>query len=250
MGHSVRGLAARQLADYRACTPGTFFGEDDYPDLSLDDAYAVQREVARLRAAEGEPVAGYKIGATGSGTRKQFGVDGPIRGFLYQTELHPFGAKLPHASYANLAIEGELAVRLGDDAEIVRVFPVIELHNYVFRSEPKNLQELIANNGLHAGVVLPASDGEEWRGDVPLAGALRVRINGRTVEEGPMSGVPGGPAGSVEWLRQHLPAYGLALRSRQLVLTGTPLSLIPVQPGDSVRVTAERMGTVEATVGA
>jgi 2-keto-4-pentenoate hydratase len=248
MSLSVHGLAARQLADYRARTPGTFFAEKDQPRLTLADAYAVQAEVASLRAAEGEPVAGYKVGATGPGTRKQFGMDGPIRGFLYDTELYPSGATLSHASYANLAIEGELAVRLGDEAEIVRIFPVIELHNYVFRSETPTLQELVANSGLHAGVVLPDTDGAEWGGDEPLDGVLRVEINGRTVDEGPLSGVPGGPAGSVEWLRWHLEAYGRALRPRQLLLTGTPLGLYPVRPDDTVRVTAERLGTVEATV--
>jgi 2-keto-4-pentenoate hydratase len=245
MDFSVGRLAARQLADYRARTPGTFFAEENRPRLSLDDAYAVQAEVARLRAAEGEPVAGYKVGATGAGVREQFGMDGPIRGLLYGTELYPSGAELSHSSYANLAIEGELTVRLGDDAKIARIFPVIELHNYVFRSETPNLQELIANNGVHAGVVLPATEGAEWRGEEPLDGVLRVEINGRTVDEGAMSGVPGGPAGSVEWLRRNLEAYGLALRPGQLVLTGTPLGLYPVRPGDSVRVVAERLGIVE-----
>jgi len=248
MGLSVRGLAARQLADYRARTPGTFFAEEDHPRLTLGDAYAVQAEVAELRAAQGEPVAGHKVGATGPGTRAQFGMDGPVRGFVYGTELYPSGAKLSHASYANLAVEGELAVWLGDGAEVVRVFPVVELHNYVFRSEPPNLQELVANNGLHAGVVLPATEGAEWGGEEPLDGVLRVEINGKTVDEGPVSGVPGGPAGSVEWLRQNLAAYDLALRPGQLVLTGTPLGLYPVHPGDEVRVTAERLGGVEATV--
>ncbi len=248
MDLSIRGLAARQLADYRARTPGTLFAEEEQPRLTRDDAYAVQAEVASLRGAEGEPVAGYKVGATGPGTREQFGLDGPIRGFLYATELHPSGVTLSHASYANLAIEGELAVRHGDDAEIVRVFPVIELHNYVFRSETPTLQELVANSGLHAGVVLPDMDGTEWSGEEPLDGVLRVEINGRMVDEGPMSGVPGGPAGSVGWLRRHLEAYGLTLRPRQLVLTGTPLGLYPVRPDDIVRVTAERLGTVEATV--
>jgi 2-keto-4-pentenoate hydratase len=249
MGFSVRGLAARQLADYRAGTPGSFFGEEDRPRLTLDGAYAIQAEVARLRVAEGESVAGYKVGATGPGTRRQFGMDGPVRGFLYDTELYPSGSTLSHSAYANLAIEGELAVRLGDDAEISRVFPVIELHNYVFRSETPTLQELVANSGLHAGVVLPVTDGTEWRDGEPLDGPLRVEINGRTVEEGSMSGVPGGPTGSVRWLRGHLEAYGLTLRPRQIVLTGTPLGLYPVRPDDTVRVTAGRLGVVEATVG-
>ena len=248
MGFSVRGLAARQLADYRAGTPGSFFGEEDRPSLTLEDAYTVQAEVARLRVAQGESVAGYKVGATGPGTRRQFGMDGPVRGFLYEAELYPSGAPLSHASYANLAVEGELAVRLGDEAEISRVFPVIELHNYVLRSETPNLQELVANSGLHAGVVLPDADGTGWSGEEPLDGVLRIEINGRTVEEGSMSGVPGGPAGSVGWLRRHLEAHGLALRPRQLVLTGTPLGLYPVRPNDTVRVTAGRLGTVETRV--
>ncbi len=248
MSPSVRGFAVRQLADYRARRPGTLFGEDDRPHLTLSDAYTVQAQVATLRAAEGEPVAGYKVGCTGPGTREQFGMDGPIRGFLYSSELHPSGAKLSYRSYANLAIEGEMAVRLGDDAKIACIFPIIELHNYVFRSRTPNLQELIANNGLHAGVVFPAADGAQWRGNEPLAGVLRVTINGEMIEEGPASGVPGGPAGSVEWLRRHLSEYGLTLRPRQLILTGTPLSLIPVLPGDSLCVTAEGLGAVEATV--
>jgi 2-keto-4-pentenoate hydratase len=248
MSLSVSGFAARQLADYRAHRPGTLFAEDGLPNLTLGDAYAVQAQVAKLRVAEGEPVAGYKVGCTGPGTREQFGMDGPIRGFLYGSELHPSGAEFSYASYSNLAVEGEMAVRLGEDAEIARIFPVIELHNYVFRSRTPNLQELIANNGLHAGVVFPAAEGAQWRGDEPLAGVLRVTINGEVVEEGPVAGVPGGPAGSVEWLGRHLPEYGLNLRPGQLILTGTPLSLIPVRPGDRLCVTAERLGAVEATV--
>ena len=126
MDCSVQGLAARQLADYRTRKPGTFFGEGNRPRLSMEEAYAVQAEVAALRATEGEPVVGYKVGCTGANVREQFGMDGPIRGFVYETELHPSGVELSHASYANLAVEGELAVRLGDDAEIERVFPVVE----------------------------------------------------------------------------------------------------------------------------
>ena len=81
-----------------------------------------------------------------------------------------------------------------------------------------------------------------------MTGTLQVEINGRMVEEGPMSGVPGGPVGSVEWLRRNLAAYSLTLRPQQLVLTGTPLGLYPVRPGDSVRVMAKGLGSVEAAV--
>ncbi len=248
MTEFARALAARQLADYRAGTPGTFFADPERRDLSLDEAYRVQAEVAALRAPA-ERVVGYKVGCTGPGTRAQFGLDGPIRGLLYDTELHASGSEISSSAYAELAIEGELAVRLGDEGRIAEVFPVIELHNYVFRGQPPTLQELVANNGIHAGVVLPPpSAGTPWREDEPLTGRLTVRIDGTCVEEGPMDGVPGGPAGSLRWLAAHLADHGLSLRPGQLVLTGTPLGLIRVRPGASIKVSAEHLGAVEVTV--
>ena len=249
MTEFLRSLAARMLADYRTGTPGTFFADSGRPQLSLDEAYQVQAEVAALRAPA-ERVVGYKVGCTGPGTRAQFGLDGPVRGLLHDTELHPSGGVLSCSAYADLAIEGELAVRLGDDGRIARVFPVIELHNYVLRGQPPSLSELVANNCIHAGVVLPApSAGSPWRADEPVTGQLSVQINGTRVEEGPMDGVPGGPEGSLRWLARHLADHGLPLRPGQLVLTGTPLGLIRVRPGDRIRVTADHLGAVEATIG-
>ncbi len=250
MTEYMRALAARQLADYRAGTPGTFFADPERPQLGLDDAYRVQAEVAALRAPA-ERVIGYKVGCTGPGTRAQFGLDGPIRGLLYDTELHTSGSEVSSSAYADLAIEGELAVRLGDDGRIATVLPVIELHNYVFRGQPPTLSELVSNNGIHTGVVLPPPAAEmPWHGDEALTGRLTVRIDGTCVEEGPMDGVPGGPVGSLRWLAAHLADHGSSLRPGQLVLTGTPLGLIRVRPGAHIEVTAEHLGAVEATIGA
>ncbi|MET3952236.1 2-keto-4-pentenoate hydratase [Arthrobacter sp. UYEF36] len=63
-----------------------------------------------------------------------------------------------------------------------------------------------------------------------------------------MGGVPGGPAGSLRWLARHLEDYGLHLRPGQLILTGTPLGLIRVRPGDHTQVTAGEYGCVEAAI--
>lgn len=38
MTEFARALASRQLADYRAGTPGTFFADPERPELSLDEA--------------------------------------------------------------------------------------------------------------------------------------------------------------------------------------------------------------------
>jgi hypothetical protein len=47
----------------------------------------------------------------------------------------------------------EMALRIGDDGQIAVAFPVIELHHSVFRAPRKTLLELVANNGLNAGIV-------------------------------------------------------------------------------------------------
>ena len=247
MNIALRELALRQLDDYRRRVPGTWFAENR-PPLDLGAAYAVQTEVARLRSLDGDRVAGYKVGCIGPEVRRQFGMSGPIRGFLYQTEMHRSGATLAYSSYAELAIEGEMAVQIGVDGEVASAFPVIELHNYVFRAKAKTLQELIANNGLNAGILLPSVDS-------PILGlvdarpaALEVTINEAVIDRGPLWSMSGGPDEAVAWLRRHLATHGLALEPGQIVLTGTALGLHPVKPGDRVRVAAGGFGTVEAAV--
>ena len=85
---------------------------------------------------------------------------------IFDTGCFPCGATLSYRCYANLVVEGELAVRLGQAvsapsggvdkcrAAITSVFPVIELHHYMLRSPQPSLAELIASGGIHAGFVL------------------------------------------------------------------------------------------------
>ena len=244
MNVSVQELARRQLRDLRKLTPGTYFGEG-HPPLALREAYDVQGEVARLRALESEAVAGYKLGCLGPKIRQQFGMDGPVRGFLFGNELHASGVTLSCSNYADLAIEGEMAVRIGASGEIERAFPVIELHHFVFRAKTKTLQELIANNGLNAGAVLPTIEEpiEHWNAMVQAN--LEISINGKLVDAAGLWGLPGGPRTAVEWLRHNLAESGLELQPGQIVLTGTVSGIYRVNAGDHVRVTAANLRTVD-----
>ncbi len=240
------GLAARQWSEYRRVTPGRWFAEGHRP-LARDEAYAVQSEVARLRVAAGDSVAGWKVGCIGPGVVEQFGMTGPIRARLFTSELHASGATLRHAAYANLAIEGEMAVRVGADGGIAASFPVIELHHFVFRGSPKTLGELIANNGLNAGVVLP-DETKSASIDESADHRLAVRIDGRDVDVGSLWAMPGGAAESVRWLRDDLARHGLVLGAGDLVLTGTPLALHPVRVGQHVGISIDDDVRVECRV--
>lgn len=238
-------LAERQWRDYQARDPGTCFAEAP-EGLDLEQAYRLQEAVARLRTGAGDEVAGYKVGCTGPGTVEQFGMEGPIRGCLFRSELRRSGDTIHAARHANLAIEGEMAFRIGADGEPAAAFPVIELHNFVFRGAKRTLVELVGNNGLNAGVVLPATAPPTRH---PASGAtMAVQINGDLLGEGGLWRHPDRPRGTLDWLRGHLAASGLALAPGHLVLAGTALGLYPVRPGSHVRVSIDGVPAVECRV--
>jgi len=241
---SLRSLAGRQWRDYQRGTPGTMFADPDM-SLTLDEAYKIQMEFADLRCAAGDAVAGYKVGCIGSGVVEQFGMSGPIHARLFRSEIHGSGATLRHRAYANPAIEGEMALRIGVDGGIAAAFPVIELHQLIFRAPRKTLAELVGNNGINAGAVVPehleAASLEDWAS----APTLSISINGVSVETGALWAMAGGAAEALEWLRSDLRRFGEALKPGDLVLAGTPLGLHPVQGGDHVVVSIDGKDCVD-----
>jgi len=236
--NELRELAARQWHDYQLRTPGTYFGED-HRALNLYQAYAVQVEVARLRCEAGDAVAGYKVGCIGPGVVEQFGMSGPIHARIFRSELKATGDTFPYSAFANLAIEGEMAVRIGADGKIAEAFPVIELHHFVFRGAPKTLAELVANNGINGGAVIADSTAAAPLKDWSSARVLKVMVNGQEIESGDLWAMTGGAIEAVSWLSDDLGKYGLSLSPGDLVLTGTPLGLHPVRPGDRIGVSVD-----------
>mgnify|MGYP006129516173 FL=1 len=247
MSINIDQLAKRQLNDFRLMDPGTCF-ED--PKFKLDEksAYSLQDEVTRLRAEQGERVAGYKVGCTGPGTTKLFGMDGPIRGTLFKNEMKPNGAVLDYHLFYNLAVEAEMAIQIGGNNEIESVFPIIELHNFVFRAPQKSLAELIANNGFNKGIVIPE---KKWQKALALyngTSVLSLEINGSVIDFGDLWPMVGGPTTSLNWLEKHLADHSLKLSSGDIVLGGTALGLYPVQVGDHIGVRLDGQLTVHCKV--
>jgi 2-keto-4-pentenoate hydratase len=109
---NINKIAKRQLRDYRNINPGTCFSTDNF-DLSINEAYAVQEAVVELRSQEGETVIGYKVGCTGPGTTKLFGMEGPIRGTLFDSEIHESGVELNADHFLILQSKQKWQSRLG-----------------------------------------------------------------------------------------------------------------------------------------
>jgi 2-keto-4-pentenoate hydratase len=236
----VLDLAERQLADYRRGSPGTVFAAGC--SLSIEDAYAVQRVVARLRVADGEALAGYKVGFAGPHVAAQLGAPGPVSGHVWRDELRQSGAWVAASRFTNLAVLAGVGALLDDAGAVPCVFPVIELHDFVLRGTPPTLAEVIANNALHAGVVLPR-DVSDAPSALPDDAQLSLEVDDEVIDGGPPFALDGGPDASLAWLRNHLAALGAHLPPRSIVLLGSPLQVVAVAPGAQLRARVAGMET-------
>ena len=247
MENKIDELAQRQLKDFRSIKPGTCFSEQDF-SLNINEAYSVQNAVVRLRVQDGERVVGYKVGCTGPGTTKMFGINGPIRGTLFDEEIHTNGVELDPSNFCNLAVEAEMAIKVGELGQIDSVFPVIELHNFVFRAPKKSLSELIANNGLNKGIVLSEKNWESLPDAYEKLSVLSLEINGSIIDFGDLWPMTGGPLSSLNWLQKHLIDHDLILSAGDIILGGTALGLYPVRPGDEIDVKVNGVSAVQCFI--
>ena len=254
----LQDLARRMLVDYDARAPGQFVGGP--LNLTTVQAYALQAEVSRLREERGEKIVGYKVGCTSRTIQAQLGVKGPIFGRLFDTERHLSGVRLSSARYANLGVEGEMAVRLSKglpscpfSAEecreaVAELFPVIELHHYVFPMGWAPGQWLIASNGMHAGFVLPEAE-SRCAGLANFAHKLSIRINEAVVGAVEDAASLICPIESLRWLAGQLAQIGRQLHKGQVVLIGSPMPLCPVAAGSRVVVEAPPLGASRVEIG-
>ena len=249
---AVTDWATRQLADYDQRRPGTLFRYGGRR-IEVNDAYRVQIETARLRRDRGEAVVGYKIGCVSRTIQRQLGVEGPVFGHLFDTEIWSSPAVLPADGFCELAIEGEFALTVAEDIPdperirdspqhfVQNVFPVIELHNFLFRGAERTAAEVITNNAFHAGIVAPPS---RTRLQDREALPIRVSINGRERGSETVD-----PLETLYELAFRLFSFGIVLCEGDVVLAGSPLPLYPVDVGDSICVDWPGGATVTAEYG-
>ncbi len=239
---------------------GSWPGEPEasFGDLSLEESYRVQDLVAARRVAEGEVVAGYKVGCTSAAIRAQFGLREPISGRLFHPFVHGEGVDLDWTRFANCALEPEMVLQIGCDlsgadlaeeelrAGIASVRVGLEVHNYTFWQGAPTVEELVCSGGIHACLVVGSDscspDELTFREE-----AFSLSINGCLRASERAEAIMGGPLQSLRWLVGFLTARGEVLPRGALVIPGSPTELIPLDEDAEVEVEIAGVGKV-ATV--
>lgn len=197
--------------------------------------------------AVGEPLAGYKIGATSPQAQSIIGCSEPIYGPIPQSAVSASAStiRLPEGT---LGAECEFAFQLARDivprttpytvnevsAAIGQCCPAIEIigRRTAGSGFPPYLM-CVADFGLNAFFIHgPAIAG--WR-DADLAGAaVTALVDGVATNRGTGAAVLGHPLNAATWLANKLSAENLVLSAGAWISTGTCLGVVTAGPGQTV----------------
>jgi len=233
----------------------------DHPDITIEDAYAVQREWVAMKIAEGRTLRGHKIGLTSRAMQQSSNIDEPDYGALLDDMFFNDGGEIPTARFIAPRVEVELAFILGKPLRgpNVTLFDVYDAVEYVIpaleiidaRSQsidpdtkrPRKVFDTIADNAANAGVVMggrPARIGEfDWR----WVSAIMSR-NGVIEETGVAAGVLNHPANGVVWLANKLAPHDVTLEAGQVILGGSFTRPVAARPGDTFHVDYGPLGAI------
>ena len=84
-----------------------------YPEIAIEDAYAIQSLVNEAKVAAGAKVRGHKVGLTSKAMQQSSQIDEPDYGVLMADMFYDDGAILKHADFCVPRVEMELGFVLG-----------------------------------------------------------------------------------------------------------------------------------------
>jgi len=256
----VEALAQELLTAGRSRTPIAPLTQR-HPELTIADAYAVQRAgLARLRV-QGARVVGHKVGLTSLAMQEMLGVDQPDFGYLTSAMVSEDGAALAAGAFVAPRAELEIAFRLreplhGAALEVADVLaateavaPAIEVIDSRIADWQLTIADTVADNASSGHVVLGAWRPADGLDLAALEGTLTV--TGRDGEErvdGRGDAVLGHPATAVAWLARALHEYGGdGIDAGEIVLSGAMARAVPVAAGSAARGRVEQLGDVGVT---
>lgn len=231
------------------------------PDITLEDAYAIQRTWVQLKIEEGREMKGHKIGLTSKAMQYSSQISEPDYGTLLDDMFFDDGSDIPADRFIVPRIEVELAFILakpltGPNCTIFDVYnatdyiiPALEIidarcHNIDPQTQrPRKVFDTISDNAANAGVVMGGRPIKPDALDLRWISALLYR-NGVIEESGVAAAVLNHPANGVAWLANKLHPYGVQLEAGQVILGGSFTRPVPARPGDTFHVDYGSMGAI------
>jgi len=210
----------------------------EYPQMSIEDGYTIQREWVKLELADGHRIKGRKIGLTSRAMQQASQINEPDYAPLMDDMFFETGAEIPFDRFIAPRVEVELAFILekplrgpgvtltdvlGATAYVVPALEIIDARIEQFDREtraPRKVFDTIADFAANAGIVTGGRPVRPDALDLRWVGALLYK-NAVIEETGLAAGVLNHPATGVAWLANKIAPYDEQLNPGDVVLGGS-----------------------------
>jgi 2-oxo-hept-3-ene-1,7-dioate hydratase len=225
-----------------------------WPEMEIEDAYAVQQLWAEAKVRSGARIVGHKIGLTSRAMQMASKMNEPDYGVLLDSMLYADGARISVAQFHLPRLEVELAFVLDKPlgGKHVSVYDVLDATAYVtpaleiidYRTEmPRSICDTIADNAAAAAMVTGGRIVRPMDIDLRWVGATLSK-NGVIEESGVSAAVMGHPAMGIVWLANKLAGHGMRLEAGHILLAGSFTRPTAIVAGDTIHADYGPLGSI------
>ncbi len=234
---------------------------ETHPEMTMDDAYAIQNAWTKLKEGDGDKVIGYKIGLTSRVMQRAMNIDTPDYGVLLKSMEFEDGSEIPASHFTDPKVEVELAFVLKDKlyGENISLMDVLNATDYVipalelisarsYRVHPdtgyvRNVMDTISDNAANAGIIMGGRPIKPDEVDLRWCGAILYR-NAIIEETGLAAAVLNHPANGISWIAKRFAPHGISLEKGQVLLSGSFTAPIAVKAGDTIHADYGALGNI------
>ncbi len=231
-----------------------------FPEMTIEDGYAVSRRWVEMKIAEGRVARGHKIGLTSRAMQQASQIDEPDYGTLLDDMFFEQG-DIPSARFIKPRVEVELAFVMGRRLEgsSVSITDVLAATDYVVPAieiidsrieqfdrdsgKMRKVFDTISDNAANAGIVLGGRPVKPDALDLRWVSALLYK-NAVIEESGVAAAVLNHPATGVAWLARKLAPWGECLEAGEVVLAGSFTRPTAAVPGDTFHADYGPLGSI------
>ncbi|WP_048994251.1 2-keto-4-pentenoate hydratase [Klebsiella pneumoniae] len=230
---------------------------EQWPEITLEHAYAIQRINTERRMVAGARRIGCKIGLTSPAVQHQLGVDQPDFGVLLNTMEYGDSEPIPASVLAQPKVEAEIAFILKDDLAMPQpglldvmqaidyALPAIEIVGSRIVDWNIRIADTVADNASSGAYVLGTTPKRLAEFDLRLCGMVMTR-RGEPVSTGAGAACLGHPLNAVVWLARTMMQLNTPLRAGEVILSGALGPMVSVSPGDIIDARIHGLGQVRA----
>lgn len=226
-------------------------------DSAISSGLLRQLKARRALISSGQRPIGWKAGFGSPASLQKFGLSGPLIGFMTDASPIESGSSVDISSWTKAVAEPEVAAHFDHDVapasneEDARVAisglgPAIELAD--IDPHVEELEEMLAGNLFHRGVILGAPDNRREGASVEGLEA-RIRRNGEDFADTiRIEDLTGRVLATISRLSHLLADHGEQIRAGDVVICGSVVPPVELESGDHIEFELSPMATISVRV--